>query len=771
MADFTPLNNYGPRTCQRCNVQFDASVTFEYVRGKDGTGRFCCPGCSEHYAHRRKAEEPAKPSGENEFTHQAFNVKKIIPDAALVKAMSAAQRGGRSTSSPSLIPGHYGYTKNHLLHQQHRKKMIAAASSSRTHSVMIRIALHHLKPEGKSGTTLVGNIERDIRVPLLISRLELRTAVIDELQALWIEWSRNYDLSLGSLEMYKSPMMMLYDPRKPLYEPNTCVLQEFFLRTSAKDLVPKFFANTKVTILLVMSHVQYEDIQLWRRQIDECGNNGTTKLSSVKCSTVMEQAAMQLNDPNSHKAGACRDPSWGHHESIRDCSFSRNLTSSPANKLARESQQLDASKASPTSATPDINVLLHPDSEQSPPARSPPKKRQRRQIIKSSIHSAKSSSIAGEALPTSGFLADLEDMEISQPTDVDLPKPSQQFDVPQTPRSSVTTSVPTQQQLKAAMQAQGAVRKQAVSLLSMNSGFRCRVYVIQVEDFQNLIQKPFNLTCATHQDAFLSVDTKTMIGTAGSFKTCHPGTISLLGSLVPHPSSAKTIFSLFEGSAGRLDVVAKRMFFRQGQAQKRRRYSREDELAKILDEANCLYWATSLMSLVYVFVDEMLATETSIAAAAEMQVDIPRLRVVHAAVAVPHDSNGMNSTTPATYLLEERIHGDFVKYINNNSAAPLDRLNGKSREIAIFLCFTQHVQYFLTKGMVYLSDFQGSGNLLTDCQVMTGCDFAENFGGGNCTEAFDQFKTSHQCNQFCRTFGLEPLSGHAELTQASKCST
>jgi hypothetical protein len=56
MADFTPINQYGPRTCQRCNVKFDMSVAFEYVRGKDGSGRLCCPGCAKHYADRKATE-------------------------------------------------------------------------------------------------------------------------------------------------------------------------------------------------------------------------------------------------------------------------------------------------------------------------------------------------------------------------------------------------------------------------------------------------------------------------------------------------------------------------------------------------------------------------------------------------------------------------------------------------------------------------------------------------------------------------------------------
>lgn len=189
-----------------------------------------------------------------------------------------------------------------------------------------------------------------------------------------------------------------------------------------------------------------------------------------------------------------------------------------------------------------------------------------------------------------------------------------------------------------------------------------------------------------------------MIGTAGSFKTCHP---ALLHVASPSTSTALTRTmqpSIFAAT----HCVAKRVFFRKGEAKKRHRFSKEDELGKTLDEANCLYWATCLMSLVYIFVDEMLQTQTVKQAVAE---EVPRLRLVHAAVAVPEDSS---DRTGAVYLLEEKIDGKFFKYINNNSAAPARQLQGKEEKIGLFLCFSQHVQYHLTNELVYLSDFQGN---------------------------------------------------------------
>ncbi|KAG1888156.1 hypothetical protein F4604DRAFT_1570376, partial [Suillus subluteus] len=134
---------------------------------------------------------------------------------------------------------------------------------------------------------------------------------------------------------------------------------------------------------------------------------------------------------------------------------------------------------------------------------------------------------------------------------------------------------------------------------------------------------------------------------------------------------------------------------------------------------------------------------------------LPHLRLVCAALAIPDDST---NDLGATYLVEERISGKFVKYINNNSAVPDDSLEGREAVVGLFLCFVQHIQFHLTNNVVYLSNFQGSGDLLTECQVLTGSAFTNNFGSGNSTSAFNGFKFMHKCNKFCRIFGLQPYS-------------
>ncbi|KAG1907552.1 uncharacterized protein F5891DRAFT_1124479 [Suillus fuscotomentosus] len=226
--------------------------------------------------------------------------------------------------------------------------------------------------------------------------------------------------------------------------------------------------------------------------------------------------------------------------------------------------------------------------------------------------------------------------------------------------------------------------------------------------------------------AALTIDTrsKSMIGLAGSFKMCHPALISN-ADVVPSMSTSPPPSVL---SAEQ--VVAKHMFFWKGQTMGYCRFAREDELEKTLDEVNCLYWGTSLLGMAYTFIDEMLKTG-----------NLPRLRLVRAALAIPDDPN---NDLGANYLIKEQISGKFVKYINNNSAVPAHNLEGREAVIGLFLCFVQHVQYHLINNMVYLSDFQGEA-------------FMNNFGGGNCTSAFNSFRTTHICNKFCHIFGLQPF--------------
>lgn len=175
----------------------------------------------------------------------------------------------------------------------------------------------------------------------------------------------------------------------------------------------------------------------------------------------------------------------------------------------------------------------------------------------------------------------------------------------------------------------------------------------------------------------LTIDTspKSMISSAGSFKTYHPALLS--------DKEASESLPLSVLSAEQL--VAKHVFFRKGQGQRHHRYAREDELSKTLDKVNCLYWGTALLGMAYTFIDKMLRTGN---VSKEVKGQLPHLRLVCATLAIPDDST---NDLGATYHVKECISRKFIKYINNNSTVPADRFEGREAIVGLFLCFVQHI--------------------------------------------------------------------------------
>ncbi|KAI6106204.1 hypothetical protein EV401DRAFT_2124659 [Pisolithus croceorrhizus] len=84
-------------------------------------------------------------------------------------------------------------------------------------------------------------------------------------------------------------------------------------------------------------------------------------------------------------------------------------------------------------------------------------------------------------------------------------------------------------------------------------------------------------------------------------------------------------------------------------------------------------------------------------------------------------------TLCGVYLLEEKIEGGsdtFIKYIHNMDCGPSLSTDMDGYKITEFLAFTQHVQYAKSGGLVIVSDYQGSGTLLTDPQILTDLESA-----------------------------------------------
>ncbi|KAJ7767848.1 hypothetical protein B0H14DRAFT_2254996, partial [Mycena olivaceomarginata] len=90
-------------------------------------------------------------------------------------------------------------------------------------------------------------------------------------------------------------------------------------------------------------------------------------------------------------------------------------------------------------------------------------------------------------------------------------------------------------------------------------------------------------------------------------------------------------------------------------------------------EANLLYWASSIMDFTYSFIHRFLSNTDE-----EPPFTIPQLRFVHAGVPVSHDQiagTNINNTSSIrrTYLVEEFIDEEldgFVKFVHNGDATP-----------------------------------------------------------------------------------------------------
>ncbi|EGN92354.1 hypothetical protein SERLA73DRAFT_127553 [Serpula lacrymans var. lacrymans S7.3] len=216
-------------------------------------------------------------------------------------------------------------------------------------------------------------------------------------------------------------------------------------------------------------------------------------------------------------------------------------------------------------------------------------------------------------------------------------------------------------------------------------------------------QTPFNINNKIHCDIItlgVDVGSKAMVGPPGSFKTCHPATLHLKQSQNPLSTKLTAILQLH-------NIVAKHLYFHDPPgmntsvslltpSKKQKHLAIKDELIEMLDEANCLYLAGSLMDLLYDWTDKLVAVKKSCSPV----IKIPQLCFVHSALAIPQN---VQDSQAAVYLLEEKINRKFVKYINNNSASPRDGLLPSQFNIALFLCFAQYCSLPLLRSILLSS--------------------------------------------------------------------
>ncbi|EGO29825.1 hypothetical protein SERLADRAFT_433783 [Serpula lacrymans var. lacrymans S7.9] len=467
----------------------------------------------------------------------------------------------------------------------------------------------------------------------------------------------------------------------PYLNTERLVLHNFFYRVSGTNPIPKLQSNVKVTIILVMTNTQFEDILNWKEE----------------CSRVVKTGGH----------GSVRDD--GSDSSVFQ--LATMLKSKCVTRRKRGSSSPSSSRASASTLSCQITPAEH--------------RRSLSHICKPSTTTSFFGSIVPPAAgnqSTSLTLAQSNIADSGSPfnNDANLSNDSN-FDLPD------------RNLLHLVMKAQEVNDDAAVYT----------IVPVPSMPFLELLQAQKSFKVGRKDEytsVLLTVDrsTKSMVAPAGTFKTCHPTSISRTAdSLTTNVNN----IPLLQAKA----IVAKQCFYREvasnNSALGRRHLALSDELEKSLVECNCLYWATSLMDYTYSFINNVLAHQDSNPEAPP----IPRLHVVRCGLALPRSSSDPNT---ATFIIEERIFGKFVKYINNNCATPRHGLLEEEHLIATFLCCVQHIQYMVSLGLVFLSDFQGAGSFLTDCQSVLRV---------LAMDTLENFPTLHKCNRFCAFLGLKPL--------------
>ncbi|KAG8734744.1 hypothetical protein FRC10_011463 [Ceratobasidium sp. 414] len=200
---------------------------------------------------------------------------------------------------------------------------------------------------------------------------------------------------------------------------------------------------------------------------------------------------------------------------------------------------------------------------------------------------------------------------------------------------------------------------------------------------------------------------------AGTFKKCYKG------KLVIQPVPSQGL-----GSLGYQIVAIKRPYVIPEGKSTPTRLPIGDELRFVKQEATVWRWAVALLSMAYDFILEHPK-------ASDLNGPlIPQLKFVQIGVAKSVTPGSSQSHGPeGGFLVEEYIPVEqgFTRFISNNSAQCLTfPPESYAFTVAQFCAFCQHVQWVLTMGRVFCTDWQGglSGShnqdsLLTDPQVMT----------------------------------------------------
>ena len=180
-------------------------------------------------------------------------------------------------------------------------------------------------------------------------------------------------------------------------------------------------------------------------------------------------------------------------------------------------------------------------------------------------------------------------------------------------------------------------------------------------------------------------------------------------SLSVHPLLCDTAVSSHANSSeivlgNSTAVYLKQTYYKSAQTGKAKPHDPANQIKQLITEIVCLIWADALLKLVYNFMEGQDHHQGQ-----ERGQDIPVIPQLHFTSCALACSDDRTNIYLVEEFIDEKVEGRFQKYINNSSASvSLSHLHGEEAiNIATFLSFSQHVQYLKTKGLAYISDYQG----------------------------------------------------------------
>ncbi|KAF7790442.1 hypothetical protein EIP86_001397 [Pleurotus ostreatoroseus] len=255
----------------------------------------------------------------------------VLPAARLPISGDASANSSRSMPPPAQLPQHRnvaqvikGYTGAHREYGAQVEKMLGkiskpVAGQIGQRKVSLLFALHYER-EGRSGTSLLWNIEQEVEVVQTISRAQLRTTALDTLIPLFKKRSEGFPLRTEDLVMYKATKIPLdidltVDP--PRRAEDHCVVP-FFQKANAKPkvlLVMDAQLHEQLGYYLVEPKASPEDLEngddpslgelkssLFDQNPHDSLGSDTPKAATVKKSTPRQRTAAKSTPTPKRKA-------------------------------------------------------------------------------------------------------------------------------------------------------------------------------------------------------------------------------------------------------------------------------------------------------------------------------------------------------------------------------------------------------------------------------------------------------------------------------------